>query len=175
MVLELLQATVIYRHKTQKGIDMKRHLVPGLTLAVLAVATTFPAFADGRHDRHPGHHGWHGERDIRHFESRHVDVWRGGRWRYAHHDGRVGWWWIAAGMWYFYPRPVYPYPDPYIPPVVVVQPAPSAPAPQPPTVVQPQAQSWYYCESGNGYYPYVPVCPEGWKAVPATPPGVPVR
>ena len=32
-------------------------------------------------------------------------------------------------------------------------------------------QSWFYCESAKGYYPYVPQCPEPWRAVPATPPG----
>ena len=153
---------------------MKRHIISTLAVAVLATVIATPACADGRHDGRHDRHGWSGERDIRHFDNHHHEVWRGGRWRYAHHDGRVGWWWIVAGMWYFYPRPVYPYPDPYIPPVVVVQPAP-VPAPPPVTVVQPQAQSWYYCESSKGYYPYVAVCPEGWKAVPATPPGAPAK
>ncbi len=32
-------------------------------------------------------------------------------------------------------------------------------------------QSWFYCDSAKGYYPYVPQCPEPWRAVPATPPG----
>jgi hypothetical protein len=80
----------------------------------------------------------------------------------------LGWWWIAAGAWYFYPEPVYPYPypDPYIPPVVVEQPTPAP---------QPAAQFWYYCEASNGYYPYVSSCPSDWKLVPATPPGVPAQ
>ena len=29
--------------------------------------------------------------------------------------------------------------------------------------------SWYYCEDGKGYYPYVKECPGGWKRVPASP------
>ena len=30
--------------------------------------------------------------------------------------------------------------------------------------------TWYYCESSKAYYPYVPECKEGWRAVPAVPP-----
>ena len=41
------------------------------------------------------------------------------------------------------------------PPPVVVQPA------------RPPGQMWYWCQSYQGYYPYVQHCPEGWRAVPA--------
>jgi hypothetical protein len=71
----------------------------------------------------------------------------------------------VAGAWYFYPEPIYPYPDPYIPPVIVTQPTPQTIAPPPPP-----AQIWYYCTSSNAYFPYVSSCREGWKSVPATPP-----
>ncbi len=161
---------------------MKRHLISMFTVTVLCVAAVLPAWAEGRHDgrdegrrdyRHNAR-GWVGERDIRHFENRHITVWRGGSWRHGEHEGRVGWWWIAAGMWYFYPQPVYPYPDPYIPPVVVVQPAP-APQPTAPVVQPPSAQNWYYCVASKSYYPYVSSCPAGWKTVPATPSGVPAN
>jgi len=116
--------------------------------------------------------GWHG--DMRHFHERDFGRWRGGRWYQGHYRGRIGWWWIVGGVYYWYPRPVYPYPDPYIPPVFVEQ----APAPQPaPPVQQAPGQAtqspggtWYYCESAKGYYPYVPQCPEAWRPVPATPP-----
>jgi hypothetical protein len=90
-----------------------------------------------------------------------VHVWRGGRWHHGWHDDHFGWWWIVGGLWYFYPQPVYPYPDPYAPPVVVTQPPPAAASPQ----------VWYYCDSARGYYPYVPSCPGGWRTVPAVPPG----
>lgn len=107
---------------------------------------------------------WHG--DFRHFDRHDYHLWRAGRWRQTWHGGRFGWWWIAGGEWFFYPQPFYPYPDPYayVPTqTVVVQPsAPQAIAPQP-------AQSWYFCAAANGYYPYVPSCPGGWQAVPATP------
>lgn len=159
---------------------MKQHIISLLAVAVLSVATALPALAEGRGDaRGEGRHemgggqhrvvrGWGGQRDIRHFENRHLSVWRSGAWHHGRHDGRLGWWWVAAGTWYFYPGPIYPYPDPYIPPYVVVQ---SAPAPETTTpAVPPAAQSWYYCEASQGYYPYVSSCPAGWKAVPATPP-----
>lgn len=58
---------------------------------------------------------------------------------------------------YVAPAPVYVQPSPA---PVYVQPAP----PQPPV------QSWYFCKSVNGYYPYVRNCPEGWQAIPITPP-----
>jgi len=62
------------------------------------------------------------------------------------------------GEWYFYPTPIYPYPDPYVPPGVVVAAPPAPPAPAP-------AQYWYYCPSAKAYYPYVSACPEGWTPV----------
>ena len=53
---------------------------------------------------------------------------------------------------------------------VVEPPAdPSALAPQA-AATPPQPATWSYCESAKRYYPYVTECPEGWRAVPATPP-----
>jgi hypothetical protein len=54
-----------------------------------------------------------------------------------------------------------PAPQQYTPPGP--QPMPSASAPPP------AADKWYYCDSAKGYYPYVPECKEGWRAVPAAP------
>lgn len=151
--------------------------VVGWTLAAAVLgAAPIPAFAQ-HYDR-----VWKG--DIRYFENHDLHQWRSGAWRHGSHGGRVGWWWVIGGMWYFYPQPVYPYPDPYRPPLVVVEPAPppvvvqvappvqvvpQAPAP----AAQPAAQFWYYCEAAGGYYPYVSACPSGWKTVPATPQGAP--
>lgn len=90
-------------------------------------------------------------------------VWRGGHWYHGHHDGRLGWWWVAGALWYLYPRPIYPYPAPYVPPEVFVAP-PVRTAPTPP----PDAY-WYYCEPRRAYYPYVRNCPVPWRVVPATP------
>ena len=67
----------------------------------------------------------------------------------------LGWWWVVGSLWYFYPRPIYPSPDPYIPPAAFVQPAPR--------------DVWYYCDRARAYYPYVQSCPGGWRMVPANP------
>ena len=119
--------------------------------------------------RHDGGRHWNG--NIREFHTRDLPRWRAGYWHHGVHADRLGWWWVIGGLWYFYPQPVYPYPDPYTPPVVVIQQTPPAVSSTP----APQAQNWYYCASAKGYYPYVPSCPEGWEMVPATPPGVPAQ
>jgi hypothetical protein len=123
--------------------------------ALIAAGCLSVSFA-ARADRE---RAWHGG-DIRHFEGRDMARW---------HDGG----------WYFYPEPVYPYTDPYIPPVVVQQQAPPAvviqqapPAgPTPPSAQAPATppQVWYYCEASKSYYPYIASCPGGWKQVPAAP------
>jgi hypothetical protein len=116
-----------------------------------------PSWADREDFRWRGH--------IERFHEYDWDLWRGGHWRHEFHDGRWGWWWIVGPTWYFYPAAVYPYPNPYEPPVaVIVQPKPQQAEPPPPA-----PQNWYYCESPKGYFPYVPACPGGWRAVPATP------
>ena len=153
-----------------------------LISVLLAFATAVP-LAAAADQRGQGGHGWHG--DIRHFERHDAHQWHSGGWQHGYHGGHLGWWWVAGGMWYFYPQPIYPYPDPYTPPVVViqqtadptvvVQTAPSVPPPSPsaPATVAPQQpQSWYYCEESRSYYPYVASCPGGWKSVAATPAGV---
>jgi hypothetical protein len=149
-----------------------KHTSSGLLLGVL-MAISLPALAEHRDrfgdSRRDGH--WQG-RDIHRFAEHDLGTWRGGHWRHGHHGGRMGWWWVAAGIWYFYPEPVYPYPDPYMPPVTVINQQPQVVAPQPSAPIQPQQtpQVWYYCDSAKSYYPYVPSCPEGWKTVPAHPP-----
>lgn len=140
----------------------------GLLMAFsMATAFSLPALAD-----RGGHHHWSG--DIRNFSHHDLPTWRTGYWHNGPHAGRVGWWWVVGGLWYFYPTPVYPYPDPYVPPVVVVNAPPAAvtpaPLPQPAPALAPAApQYWYYCDASKGYYPYVTLCPGGWQAVPATP------
>ncbi|WP_206955882.1 hypothetical protein [Trinickia acidisoli] len=86
--------------------------------------------------------------DIHRFNDQDAHVWRGGRWHHSHHGGRFGWWWVVGGLWYFYPQPVYPYPNPLVPGDVAGT-----------------GQYWYYCQSAGQYYPYVTYCPEGWQAV----------
>lgn len=152
-------------------------------MAASAVLGAMPLAASAQYRDHDRDRRWQG--DIRHFENRDLHQWRSGAWHHGSRGGQLGWWWVIGGMWYFYPQPVYPYPDPYRPPTVVIEQAPppvivQVPAPepvqivpsQPPAASQPAAQFWYYCEAARGYYPYVASCPSGWKTVPATPPGV---
>ena len=116
------------------------------------------SWADDRGRREDGRHG-----DIHRFHEEDLRQWHGGHWVHDRHAGRLGWWWVVGGVWYFYPTPVYPYPDPYVPPTVVAPPAPPPPAP---------TQYWYYCARARAYYPYVTSCPEGWMQVvppPTTP------
>lgn len=134
------------------------------TLAILVVAASTalpgtPSFAQ-RHGR-PGP-VWHG--DIARFHEHDWSVWRGGHWAHQVHGGRMGWWWVVGGAWYFYPSPVYPYPSPWEPPpAVIVTPPAGAVPPAPPTPY------WYLCEAAGTYYPYTATCPGGWKQVPAVP------
>jgi hypothetical protein len=144
-----------------------------VALALVGAATAPPVTAAdwGRHGGEPfradwrGHgaphwgHPYWGHGEIWRFHDGDLDRWRAGHWVHGDHGGRLGWWWVVGGAWYFYPAPVYPYPDPYVPPAVA---APGAPA----------GSYWYYCASARAYYPYVPACPEGWmRVVPQTPPG----
>lgn len=134
------------------GVSTMRTVIFGLAIAVLlAPMTSRPALAD-QYDRDH----WHG--DMHRFRDHDLGMWRAGHWHHEFHDGRVGWWWVAGGVWYFYPAPVYPYPDPYLPPGAPVAAAPT----------------WYYCANPPGYYPYVGGCLVPWQAVPAGAPQPPV-
>lgn len=152
-----------------------KQIISGIMVGALLV-TSIPVLADPDEGHRGGYRDGHWEgRDIHRFAGRDMNIWRRGHWIHGRHGGRLGWWWIAAGVWYFYPAPVYPYPDPYTPPVTIINQPPVVVAPQenvappPPAPAQPPAQSWYYCDSAKGYYPYVPSCPEPWRTVPAQP------
>ncbi len=151
-----------------------KKIIAGIMVGTL-VMTSLPVFAEEHREM-----GRHFEgREIHRFHEHDLEIWRGGHWIHRRHEGQLGWWWIAGGLWYFYPARIAEIPDPYTPPVVVVnQQPPVVVAPQAPVVVAPQtpapaqqpAQTWYYCNSAKGYYPYVPSCPEGWRPVAAQPP-----
>lgn len=111
---------------------------------------------DRREDRRDA---WRG--DIHRFHEHDFERWRGGRWWHGRHEGRLGRWWLVGGLWYFYPTPVYPYPDPYRPPIIVNAPVPPVEPAQP--------QFWYYCANPRGYYPYVTQCYSTWQRVLAAP------
>ena len=132
-----------------------------------------------------GQHG--GQRDIGRFHQHDVHRWAGGHWYHGAHNGHLGWWWVVGSvaaletaLWYSYPAPVYPYPDPYVPPQMIEAPAPAmAASPPPPPMPYPAPQAapaaapavWYFCRASGKYYPYAANCPEGWQTVPATPAG----
>src|SRR5262245_44131853 len=106
-------------------------------LSVLLMAIALPALGQAR----PGP-VWHG--GIDHFHEHDIVVWRGGRWFHGWHETRLGWWWIVGPAWYWYPAPIYPYPEPYTPPVVVQVPA------SPPAQPQNLPPTWYYCDRSCG-------------------------
>ena len=119
------------------------------------------------------------EHDVRRFGAGDRDRWIGGRWNNTCFAGRCGWWWLAGGQWYFYERPVYPYPlavstigfmepVPVTPAPVVVMPAPPPAAP-PPALVPPPPKFLYYCDDPAGYYPAVASCNTAFRQV-AVPP-----
>jgi hypothetical protein len=152
--------------------DYKSRLLQ-LTAAVAVAAllsSPFAVRAIAAERREHREEGWRehevqrwGHGDIWRFHEEDLGRWRGGHWWHGAHVGRLGWWWVVDGAWYFYPAPIYPYPDPYVPPTVVTQ------APPPP-LTQSSPQYWYYCTSAKAYYPYATDCPEGWVPVVPQPP-----
>src|ERR1051325_7095697 len=107
---------------------MKKFAKFMLGYAVIALFTPTTSFADDRDHRFnhgAEHRGWHG--DIRHFHDYDIARWRGGHWYNGWHNGRRGSWWIVNGVWYLYPRAIYPYPDPYQPPTVMIEDSPTPP------------------------------------------------
>ena len=127
----------------------------GAVLALVSAVVLSSSAGSVRAQEH-GHWGddhgqWHG--DYPRFHEFDLNHWRSAHWWHGLHEGRDGWWWVLDGAWYWYPAPIYPYPDPYRPPVVV---APAAPAPGP---------LWYYCRNPQGYYPYVATCMVPWEPV----------
>jgi hypothetical protein len=143
---------------------MRARIFSSLLALSVALSLAAPAFAQERwhddyhHDDydHHGefrHDGWWRDHDIHHFRDHDFALWRQGQWFHARHDGRFGWWWVVGGVWYFYPAPIYPYPDPLVPAYTTAS-APAAPA-------------WYFCQPSQAYYPYVPTCPVPWQVVPA--------
>jgi hypothetical protein len=85
-------------------------------------------------------------------------AWRDGHWRHTARKGRLGWWWVVGGVWYFYPEPIDGPPD-YVSDVAVADETPPA---QPPQSKKPP-QTFYYSPgslAGTGY-PTVEKC---WQA-----------
>jgi hypothetical protein len=140
---------------------MSNRLFASLIAAALALSPVAPAVAqDWHHDDHRDYHhdrddfrrhDGYRDHDIHHFRDHDFEVWRGGHWTHGWHDGRRGWWWTVGASWYFYPKPIYPYPDPLVP-----------------AYAAPGAAVWYFCPPAQAYYPYVPSCTVPWQVVPAS-------
>lgn len=112
--------------------------------AVFLLTSAVPGDARGGHGGHGGrggHHGRHGHHGFRHG-----------------HHGFIGPSIVA---------PIWPYWDPYLDPYG----SPPIITPTPQVYIQSAPSSWYYCAPAQGYYPYVPQCPEGWQPVAPVPPG----
>ena len=119
----------------------------GCALAVLAIALGVPQASSA------GGHGHHKPRPYGY----------GYRYTYGYGPRIVIGGFFGPGPWW--PRswsPYYPAGGPtYVssPPVVVQQ---------APVYAEPPEESpsyWYYCQSPQGYYPYVPRCSSGWMQV----------
>jgi hypothetical protein len=131
-------------------------------LALLLCIGAVPGYTDRGGHGFRGH-GWKGHGFKGHAFRGHWH--RGPGFRHGFHHGfrgprvRIG---IGLGtFWgpYWGWRPYWPT---YAYPPVVVAP--------PPVVIRPSPQYWYYCDNRQGYYPYVPQCPRGWRPVTPTPP-----
>jgi hypothetical protein len=107
----------------------------------------------------PGHDlgTFHGH-DFMHLTAEQRTAWQHGGWRHSWHNGHWGWWWVAGGLWFYYPEPIYPYPD-YIGTDYYYDYYDEYGTP---------GYYWYYCENPQGYYPYVQQCNGPWEPVPPT-------
>lgn len=163
-----------------------RRLTLTLSMAALALATSLPAQASGRHGPghdhgrwqpapvyHGGAHGGHGRHGGHHGHHGHH---RGGSWAPWVVGGLIGAAIIgAANNSYAQPAPQ-PVVVPVVPASTVVYPAP-APAPHmvptpaaPPllaTLPPPNLpRAHYYCAPYRAYFPAVAECPVQWTLVP---------
>lgn len=163
-----------------------------LGVGLIGLFVLLPSQAQSRGGHGGGGHGGGG----------HGDGHGGGRGGGWHRGGGPVWWGVGVGVglglgweaaylgspYYYGYDPYYPYAYPApayddlydVAPVNVnsalVPPPPpgaatssAAPSALPPPT---SSSNWYYCASANGYYPYVTQCPEAWRMVPATPPGM---
>jgi hypothetical protein len=141
---------------------MHRNLLRMASTSMLAASALNVLNVSAANAQHHGgdYHGsdFHG-RDYHNFFPAERRIWRSGRWEHGRHDNRYAWWWSVGGGWYSYPEPIYPFPT-YVPPAVMVQQPPPMPSGLPP------AQSWYFCDNPQGYFPYVAACHGPWREFP---------
>jgi hypothetical protein len=140
-----------------------RHAVAAFVIGLLLLQIE-PAAAEDRSSR--------SELRINNIRIRDHAVWYSGHWYHGWYTGQPGWWWVVGRSYYYYPVPVYPYPQVFDPPTAAIAPIPDLPTPAP-------AAYWNFCAEPLGYYPYVQTCATRWiRTVPtalplAPPPPVP--
>lgn len=123
----------------------------------------------GYHNEARSHYAFHA-RDVRGFRGEDLARWQAGRWRNTCFNGRCGYWWFAAGQWYFYDQPQYPYPlvvsqIEYVEPVAIS----TVPA-DAPMRLAPPPKFRYYCDEPRGHYPSVGTCNTQFRQVTIPPP-----
>jgi hypothetical protein len=102
--------------------------------------------------------------DVRHFHEEEWAEWRGGHWRHALYDGRLGWYYEVGEVWYPYEAPVMPYPTTVAPLVYDAAPETAGPAAAPLPALPHVA---YHCASPQGFYPTLTACDTDWVAIAA--------
>lgn len=162
---------------------------PAPAFRPLELAREDPARAYERFDEHErsidrerdiaGRHGhdFHVP-DVRHLYDYEWKIWRTGRWRHDFFNGRFGWWYEVAGVWYPYAAPAYPCPATVAPLTIEQAAAPAidtgtaspdsddgpvtafAPLPSVPHVA-------YHCAKPSGFFPAVTSCDTDWVALAA--------
>jgi len=139
-----------------------------LAASVAACATFGTAQADPYRDGH----WYHGS--IHHFHDHDFIAWRGGRWYHGYYGGRTGWFWMVGGVYYWYPAPIYPYPDPFTPPEMLAPAvvAPGAPPPVAQATPLPQPAP-IYPQAAPAYPQPAPVVPQAAPVYPQAAPAAP--
>ena len=155
---------------------MKKHVGGSLTIWLLLIITLLISTVIPSHAWSGGGGNWSGggRGGSWHGGGMSHGGWHGGGWHGRHHFFGprvflgVG---VAAPFWWYPYGYAYPYPYAY--------PAYSTPEvveSSPQTYIQQDTQAqqyWYYCQSPQGYYPYVKECPGGWQQVAPQPPQPP--
>lgn len=124
---------------------MKKYISCAVGLLALLAVYALPGYAGGYH----GSGNYHGN-------SGHGNSYSFG---FAISPGWGGW---GPGWWGPPAYPYYPYYPYYAAPPVVLQQQPQAYVQQ---RDQGESDYWYYCQSPQGYYPYIKSCPGGWMKV----------
>jgi hypothetical protein len=137
-----------------------------ITLACFIVALIASNAVWARGGGHFG--GWGG-----HYGGHYGGYYNGGYYGHSGYYSGIG---LGLGLGYglgylgqgYYGGGYYGYPSttivtvPVTPPVYIQQAAP--------VIQQNPSGYWYYCNSPQGYYPYIQQCPNGWQQVEPTPP-----